>query len=323
MLTRLRDASLLTTGALFLAALCWGLAPVATRYLLAYLSPLQLVFLRFLIASMLFLPLLAPLRAHRWTFKELAWAVFCGLVSVVGYNVTVAYGLRVIPSGMAGLLVATEPIWIMLLAAFALRERISWTVLTGLLLALAGIALLLGQETFGAAWSVATLSGVLLVLLAALMWSIYTVAVRSLSKELGARASTALTLIIGTLPMFIFWDNHTFSTLARLGSAAWIALALLALGSTVAATTLWNFGVARTTSSQAGLFLYLVPLISVAGGAFFLREQVSAVTLVSGVLIIAGVVLAQIRRLPVRQSQPDEQAVAPDKQLSDELKASR
>lgn len=170
MLTHSRGALLLTTGALFLAALCWGLAPVATRYLLAYLSPLQLVFLRFLIASILFLPLLVSLRARRWTLKELAWAVFCGLISVVGYNVTVAYGLRAISSGMAGLLIATEPIWIILIAAFALRERISWTVLVGLLVALGGIALLLGQETFGVAWSVATLSGALLVLLAALMW---------------------------------------------------------------------------------------------------------------------------------------------------------
>ena len=76
--------SLLTTGALFLAALCWGLAPVATRYLLASFSPVQLVVLRFLIAGLLLLPLLLPLRHHRWTSKEVLWTIFCGVTGVIG-----------------------------------------------------------------------------------------------------------------------------------------------------------------------------------------------------------------------------------------------
>ncbi|MGH2482146.1 MAG: EamA family transporter, partial [Ktedonobacteraceae bacterium] len=87
-----RRSSLLTTGALFLAALCWGLAPVATRYLLNYFSPLQLVLLRFLMGTLLFLPLLLPLRSQRWTWKLLSWVILCGLVGIVGYNVPVAYG---------------------------------------------------------------------------------------------------------------------------------------------------------------------------------------------------------------------------------------
>ena len=198
---RSSEGSLLTTGALFLAALCWGLAPVATRYLLASFSPLQLVVLRFSIASLLLLPLLLPLRHHRWTAKEVIWTLFCGATGVIGYNVPVAYGLRVLPSGIAGLLIATEPIWILLIAALVLHERISWSVLLGLLLSLAGIVLLLGQETLGSTGNADFIIGALLVLLAALMWSIYTVSVRSLSKKLGARTSTALTLVTGTLPL--------------------------------------------------------------------------------------------------------------------------
>ncbi len=295
---RLSGGSLLTTGALFLAALGWGLAPVATRYLLASFNPLQLVVLRFLIASLLLLPLLLPLRHHHWTWKEGSWALFCGVTGVIGYNVPVAYGLRVLSSGIAGLLIATEPIWILLIAAVALHERISWSVLLGLLLSLSGIALLLGQETFGATGNAGFLIGALLVLLAALMWSIYTVSVRALSKKVGARTSTALTLVTGTLPLLAFWDAHTWPLLFHLNAVAWFALALLALGSTVAATILWNYGVVRTASAQAGLFLYLVPLVSVAGGALFLHEQIGLVTLASGLLIIVGVILAQISRPP-------------------------
>ncbi len=290
--------SVLTLSALLLAALCWGMAPVATRYLLTSFTPLQLVVVRFLLAVLFLLPLLSSLRFSRWTVKEVAWAVFCGVAGVIGYNVPVSYGLRVLPAGIAGLLIATEPIWILLLAALVLREKISWPVLLALFLSLIGIVLLVAQETFGGVNNAGFLMGALLVLLAALMWSIYTVSIRSLSKKLGARTSTALTLVIGTVPLLAFWDAHTGSLLLHLSAPAWLALALLVLGSTIAATILWNYGVARTASSQAGLFLYLVPLVSIGGGALFLHEQITFVTLVSGLLIIAGVVLAQMAHLP-------------------------
>src|SRR5258708_27537476 len=116
MLARSRRATLLTTGALFLAAFCWGLAPVATRYLLSYFAPLQLVLLRFLIATLLFLPLLIPLRFQWWTRKTVARAFFCGLVGIIGYNVPVAYGLRAIPSGMAVRVMWSEPHLVVLIA---------------------------------------------------------------------------------------------------------------------------------------------------------------------------------------------------------------
>jgi drug/metabolite transporter (DMT)-like permease len=310
MQVRPRKASFLTAGSLLLAALCWGLAPVATRYLLDYFSPLQLVLLRFLISAIFFLPLLWPLRAHHWTLKELALAVFCGLVGVIGYNLIVTYGLSRIPAGMAGLLIATEPIWILLIAALVLHEKIAWSVLAGLLLSLGGIVLLLSRSIAGATWNTGVLGGSLLVLLAALMWSIYTVAVRTLSKKIGARVSTALTLVIGTLPLLAFWDPTSLALLPHLNLAAWGALLLLTLGSTVVATILWNYGVARTASSQAGLFLYLVPLISVAGGALFLHEQISFVTLASGLLIVSGVALAQIRQFIPAQKAPEQGAFA-------------
>jgi drug/metabolite transporter (DMT)-like permease len=64
------------------------------------------------------------------------------------------------------------------------------------------------------------------------------------------------------------------------------------------ATILWNYGLARMPGVQAGLFLYLVPLVSVVGGILFLHEQMNAQTIVSGLSIVAGVVLAQIQHLP-------------------------
>lgn len=285
--------SWLTSGALLLAAICWGLAPVATRYLLNSFTPLELIVLRFTSAALLLLLLLPAIRKTHWTLRKAGQVLFCGVTGVIGYNLLVTYGLRTVPAGIAGLLIATEPIWILIIAALVLREKIARSVWIGLAFSFSGIVLLIGVQGTNNTLDNTFLTGALLVVLAALMWSIYTVSVRSLSKELGSRSSTALTMVVGTLPLLPLWDNHSWPILLHLNTPAWLALALLVLGSTVAATILWNYAVAHTASSRAGLFLYLVPLISVIGGTIFLHEQISAVTLISGLLIIIGIVIAQ------------------------------
>jgi drug/metabolite transporter (DMT)-like permease len=304
---------ILTIAALLLAALCWGSAPVATRYLLAYFSPLPLLLLRFLIACIFFLPMLVASRKFSWSRGDWALAVFCGLTAVIGYNVTVTYGLRWLPSGIAGLLIATEPIWITLISMLVLRERLRWPVLIGFLLALSGIALLFGSASLASfqGSNPMFLAGAALVLLSAMMWAIYVIAVRPLSRKFGARSSTAVSIVLGTIPLLAFGNTSLIERVIALPFAAWAALLLVGIGSSVVATILFNFGVARTSSSRAGLFLYLVPLVSVAGGSIFLHEHISPTVVASGLLIIAGVALAQVQRLPWQKSRLAENASNP------------
>ncbi len=118
-------------------------------------------------------------------------------------------------------------------------------------------------------------------------------------------------MVIGTVPLLAFGDSRTQGILLHLSLPGWLALALLSLGSTVVATILWNYGVTRTTSARAGLFLYLVPLVSVTGGVLFLREQVGFVTFIGGGFIVAGVALAQVRHVPSFQKSVSKERVLP------------
>jgi drug/metabolite transporter (DMT)-like permease len=301
----------LTPGALLLAALCWGSAPVATRYLLTYFNPLPLLLLRFLIAAICFLPMLVSLRTYPWSKRDGVLAIFCGMTAIIGYNVIVTYGLRWIPAGIAGLLLATEPIWIALISFVILRERLRWQVITGLLLALAGIAVLSGTAslTSFASGNPTFIAGTALVLLSAMMWAMYVVAVRPLSRKFGARSATAVTIVLGTIPLLAFGNTNLIPRVIALPFAAWASLILLAIGSTVVATICFNYGVARTSSSRAGLFLYLVPLVSIAGGGLFLHERVGPTVIMSGLLIIAGVALAQVQHLPWSKPQQSQETM--------------
>ncbi|GCE05559.1 DMT family transporter [Dictyobacter aurantiacus] len=284
-------------GALLPAVSCWGMAPVATRYLLTDLTPIQIILIRFAISTILLLPPLLQLRRQRWSRVEIGLAILCGLLNSIGYNLTVAFGLHFIAASLGGILIATEPIWILLLSLLITHERPHWSIWLGFVVAAIGIGVgtllgntrdisLTGTQIFGAG----------LTLLAAFMWSAYTILIRPLTAKYGASSCTALTTFIGTLPLFVFYTPQVATNVLHLNVYGWLALCLLTVGSTVIATMLWNYGVASMPGSQAGLFLYLVPLISVIGGALFLHEVITAGVLISGVLILAGVCIAQARQ---------------------------
>ena len=280
--------------ALFLAVTCWGLLPVATRYLLVYLDPLHLLLFRFLLASLLFLPVLLRVRQQRWPLVDLLRTGACGCASIIGYNVTVTYGIRWIPAGIAGMIIATEPIWIALFSIVVLRERPRWSVLVGLLVAAGGVLTLVGWSASATKFNGALWMGVGLTLLAAMMWAGYTLGVRSLSRKYGAFTCTGVATILGALPLLIWSNAQLLSERIELPLLAWGAFLLLAVGSTIFANVLWNYGVARMPGTQAGLFLYLIPFVSVLGGCIFLHEIITPGTAVSGLLVLSGVIIAQL-----------------------------
>ena len=295
----MRDKQMATL-ALVCAAACWGLAPVATRELVAHLEPLHLLLLRFGIATVIFCPALLQFRA--WLPADRLKMIGCGLVAMLGYYLPVTIGSRFIPSNATGLLVTTQTLWMAGLAALFLRERMTGRLLAGIAISTGGILLLLG----GAAAQALTgnwLLGGGLTLFAALMWSIYSLAIRPLATKYGALTCTALTAIVGFAPLLFSINANLGSEVSALTLETAVALIILAVCSTVIGNFLWNFGLVRLTGVQASLFLYLIPLVSVLGGVLLLHEAILAQTMISGALIVGGVAIAQSARAPAAAAQ--------------------
>ncbi len=281
--------------ALTCAALCWGFAPIATRELVAHIEPFHVLLLRFGIASLIFSPILLRFRA--WQPSDRLKMLGCGLIAMLGYYVPVTIGGKYIPSGVTGLLVTTQTLWMAGLAIIFLRERLTVAIMAGIAVSTLGIALLLGgamTQSLSGDW----LLGGLLTLCGALMWSLYSLAIRPLAKKYGALACTALTAIIGLAPLLFSISPTLSNEFATMTPGTAGALVVLAVGSTVIGNFLWNFGLARVTGIQASLFLYLIPLISVIGGVLLLRETVGIQTIISGLLILGGVAIAQLIKTP-------------------------
>lgn len=269
----------------------WGLAPVATRAAVGYLAPLPLLVLRLTVASLVMLPWAVPV-FRRLRTRSAGRLLAAGILGLVGYNLPVTVGLRWLPASTAGLLLATEPVWVMLLGRVFLAERGGARVWLGSAIALGGVAVLAGPAALAGAGGYRGLLGAGLVLAGTLAFGGYTIVLRPLSQAHGAIPATAASTVIGTLPYLAFAGTLSAPGLAHLDPAVWGELAFLALGSTTAGLLLWNLAVLSGGTTRVSLLLYLEPVVSVLGAAAFLGEHMQPVTIAGGLLILAGVAVA-------------------------------
>ena len=268
----------------------WGLAPVATRALVLQLAPLPLLVVRMGVAAVVLLPWCGPIlrRPGRRYIPRLAAA---GLLGMVGYNLPVTIGLQWVPASTAGLVLASEPVWLLLLTAVFLGERVSRRCWAGATVALAGVAVLAGPGVLSSRGDVRELGGVSLIALGTLLFAAYTLTLRPLSRACGPVPATAASTVAGSLFYAAFAGTVTSGQLGRLPAAGWGELAFLAIGSNVVGMLAWNLAVARLPGQRASLLLYLEPLVSVAGAVMLLGERLSPSLAAGGALVLGGIAL--------------------------------
>ena len=283
-------------GAL-VAVTLWGLAPVATRAAVAHLAPLPLLVLRLTVASLVLLPWAIPV-FRRLRPRPAGRLIAAGILGLVGYNLPVTVGLQWLPASTAGLLLATEPVWVMVLGRVFLGERGDARTWLGSAVALGGVAVLAGPGALTGAHGYQALAGAGLVLAGTLAFGAYTIVLRPLSRDYGAIPATAASTVVGTLPYLAFAGTLSGPGLAHLDPAVWGELAFLALGSTAAGLLLWNRAVLTLGTTRASLLLYLEPAVSVLGAVVLLGEHVSVLMIAGGLLILAGVAVASTARQP-------------------------
>lgn len=282
-------------GAGLLAVVMWGLAPVATRGAVAHLSPVPLLLIRFGAASLVLLPWAWPV-FRRLRSGSAGRLIAAGLLGIVGYTLPVTVGLRWLPAATAGLLLATEPVWVMLLGRLFLGERGGARGWLGSGVALLGVAVLAGPGVIRDAGGYLHVAGAGLVLAGTLAFGAYTIVARPLSQEFGAVRAAAASTVIGSVPYLAFAWMLPGAGLSRLGASTWLELAFLALGCTAAGLLLWSVAVLAGGAAQVSPLLYTEPVVSVLGAMALLGEHVSLAMVGGGLLIGAGVAVAGSRR---------------------------
>lgn len=196
---------------------------------------------------------------------------------------------RSVPSSLVGCLIASEPLWIALLALRMDRaERTGRAGVVGLLAAMAGVGILLGAELAGGV-------GALLALGAAGCYAVATLQVRPLATDVPLLHLVAAALAISALTLLPLVLAAPPSQVP--GAGAITALAALAIVCTAGAFPLWFALIARVGAARAALVTYASPVVAVVLGIVLLDEELAPLAPVGLALILAGSWLASRARV--------------------------
>jgi drug/metabolite transporter (DMT)-like permease len=287
---------------LVLTTFFWALVFHIGKYAVALMSPLSLGAWRFTVAAAVLVPMVA-LR-EGWPLPEvrrnaLALATM-SVVGVLGFNVSLFYGLRLTSAVNGALIMAFNPALTVVLSALVNRESVSGRQLAGLLLGVAGVIVVVSKGSWHVLAGMSFSAGDLLMLLGSLGWAIYTVIPKRFVHGLSTMQVTGSTIAGGAALMAAFAASTTPDFLELPPLPVTAAIGFMGLFGSVLAYLWWNQGIQKIGASSAAVFINLVPIFTALIG-LLLGQQVSAAQVFGAALVIAGVVCSsgKVKAVPV------------------------
>jgi len=272
--------------------LIWGSTYLAIRYAVETIPPLYTAGLRHLLAGSILL-IWCVVKGLRPTWAQIRASVIIGVFFFLIGHGTLHWAEQKVPSGLASLLIASEPIWVFLLTAAAARQwRLNGTLLAGILLGFGGVGLLMGRSAPNSGPGVFV--GSLAIVLGALSWSVGIVYSRRshlsghplLLSALSLLAGSAQLLLVGTA----VGEYRGFS-FASVSLRSWLALGYLILFGSVVAFTAYNWLLEHYSPTLVATHTYANPIVAVLLGWFFAGEAVTLNVLLSTAMVIGAVML--------------------------------
>jgi drug/metabolite transporter (DMT)-like permease len=276
-------------GAIYLI---WGSTYLAIRLMVETVPPALGAGARFVLAGGLMLGLLAArrggLRALRVTRTQLLWCFVVGTLLAAGGNGLVTIAERDVPSGLAALLIASEPLWIVLLRS-ARGDRVAGATLGGVALGFVGVGVLLLP---GGRPDDVPIGMALLIVVAAVSWALGSFAQSRVNVPEDPLTATAWSLFSGGLVLVLGGLVAGEGADVDLGAFSGTSIAaffyLVVIGSIVA-FSVYSWLLKNAPISQVSTYAYVNPVIAVFLGAVFLSEEVAVATIAGMALVIASV----------------------------------
>ena len=285
---------------LLLLGAIWGASYLFIKIGLRDLSPAMVSWLRILLAALVLLPIAALQGGLAGTRPRAGWLVLVAAVQVAGPFFLIAAGEEEISSSLAGILVASSPLFTALLATWVdHEERSTGLRLGGVVAGFAGVALLLGVDLGGDGGA---LAGGLMVVLASLGYAVGGFVVKRRLAGMAPVGMSAAVMAASAVLLAPVAAATAPAAAPGLGPAA--AVTALGVLGTGAAFVIFYWLISTVGPARTFVVTYVAPGFAVVYGALLLDESVTAATLGGLALILAGSWLAAEGRLPGRAARP-------------------
>jgi drug/metabolite transporter (DMT)-like permease len=275
---------------LALAASIWGGMYVVSKIVLTVVEPLELVWLRYLVALVtLFMIGCATRQSWKIRKKDIPIIVSIGVIGYFGSIWAQFAGTQLSTAQMGAVITSATPAFMVLFARLILKEKITLKKAVSVILATVGVLLVVGLGDIGSA---AHVGGIILGV-AALMWALMSVLVKRVPGDYSPLVITSyaiLSAFIAMTPIVIPQLSYNQMN-AMLQPIIFGGVLYIGIVSTAGAFYLWNKGLQMVDATTGGLYFFFQPLVGTLLGWLFLGEQVGLTFWIGALLILGGVLL--------------------------------
>ncbi|KRQ86760.1 putative inner membrane transporter YhbE [Caloramator mitchellensis] len=284
-------------GLMVMSALFWAGAFIAAKLSAPYITPFTLTFLRFSIATVI---LYFVLKYHFKTDlvitkKDIPSFLFTGIVGMFGYHVLFFIAMKHTTAINSSLIAASNPILTTIFSIIILKDSPSYKRILGILLSFTGVVLTITNGNIGNLFSLKFNLGDIIMLLAVLMWGIYSVFSKRIMPKYNPFLITFYSFLICTIfiiPLVILENPFGYFKDVPFFSIA--AVIYMAIFPTVIGYLVQQISIKEIGPSKTSIFVNLVPIFSIILSILILNETISWVKLSFALLIISGVYITQI-----------------------------
>ena len=272
----------------------WGGTFIAGRIIAGEISPFTASFYRFAIASIAILVILSrqSIRLPRLKTSQLFYLVLLGLSGVFAYNAFFFLGLQTIPASRAGLIIALNPVAIAIGSRIIFKDKLTILQMIGVAISLLGVSLIITEGNIATIFSGGIGKGEFAIFGCVISWSIYSLIGKKVMQQLSPLLATTYAIFIGTLALFPpAIKEQMESGIESITIFGCLSLLYLGILGTVVAFNWYYDGIQAIGAAKAAIFINLVPVFALIFSVVFLKESISSIILLGGVLVITGVSL--------------------------------
>jgi len=282
-----------TTLAIFCCHILTGTASVSTRYLVSVLDPVEVAFLRYFLGGLALLPLIFIYRTRNLSSELLLKITGLGILFFALFPFLFSWAFVYTTAARGSLVLATMPIWAMLIGNAIGHEKITNKSIIAIGLAIIGLAVALSDKLLFTSGHEALFKGELIMLLTAVTGAVYANLCKPVLRQVPATTMTPIAMLTGCVCLFPFTlasgiDDHLMA-LSSMQLYLVIYLGVIAGG---VAFFLFNWSLTRSTATFNTLFVTLNPITAIILGNVFLGEIIEINFIIGIVILFAGLGLA-------------------------------
>ena len=280
-----------------LSMLFWGLSFVWFKIVVKWYEPITIIFLRLIISGALMLVYMLITRSWQTVKREhLKYFLLLSLAQPLCYFLGESFGLKLVSSTIASVIIATIPLFTPFAAYYMVREKVTLPIILGIVFSFLGILMMLFNPDFSLN---ASPKGVLLLFVAVFAAVAYSVIIRKISHEYNPVTIITHQNLIGAvyfLPLFLIFDFQHFITVTPTRELILAMLQLSVFASTLA-YVFYIIAIKGIGMLKANVFTNLIPVFTGIFSFFILDEKFTALKIAGMIMVMFGVLVSQSRRI--------------------------